>query len=408
MPETANLPQHSTRETCRVCGSAELSPLFSLGDIYVSDFIPEPHARAIRTPLELVYCDNCTLVQLRHTGPQELLYTRHYWYRSGINPVISRDLQEIAQIGQRMLGLKDADIVLDIGANDGTMLKYYPESLVRVGCEPALNLIPELRKVTPWVIEDFWTYENWRKLMGDKKARFVTAFGMLYDMEDPGQFVRDVARVLERDGVFVAQLMCLRPMLEKNDLGNICHEHLEYYSYDSLKYLFEHNGLEIFGVEENDINGGSYRLFSRHFGRGSIDYDEKYTRQDFIDFYNRLLETRRACVSFVRQETGRGQKIYAYGASTKGNTILQFYGLDHRLITAAADKDPRKWGKYTVGSLIPIVSEEEARKEADYFLVLPWAFFATFYERERAWMERGGKFIVPLPRFRVVGADDPA
>jgi hypothetical protein len=178
---------------------------------------------------------------------------------------------------------------------------------------------------------------------------------------------------------------------------------LEFYSYDSLVYLFEKNGLEIFKVEENDINGGSYRLFARHYKKGSIKIKEKFTKKDYKDFYKRIERNKKACVDFIKKETRKGKKVYVYGASTKGNTILQYYGLNDKLIKGAADKSKEKWGKYTVGTLIPIVSEEKARKDADYFLVLPWAFFKTFYEREKKWLRRGGKFIVPLPSFRVVG-----
>ena len=371
---------YTTRTTCRVCGADKLTPLFSLGDLYVSTFVAQPGDSIGKAPLELVYCENCTLLQLKHTAPQELMYSRHYWYRSGINPVIGNDLKEIAEVAQSMVPLQEGDVVLDIGTNDGTMLKFYPEHVIRVGCEPADNLIEEVRKITPYVIHDFWNYEVWQKLMGDKKAKIVTAIGMFYDMEDPGQFIGDAAKVLDEDGVFVAQLMCLRPMLEKNDVGNICHEHLEFYSYESLRYLFEHNGLEIFKVEENSINGGSYRLFARHLNQGSIDYPEKLTKEDYQDFYKRIEENKQKCVAFIKQEVAKGKKVYVYGASTKGNTILQYYGLNNKLIKAAADKDEQKWGKFTVGTLIPIVDEEKARKDADYFFVSPWAFFYTFYK----------------------------
>ena len=406
MPERVLRQNYTTRKTCRVCDSEKLTPVLSLGNLYVSTFVKSKKDKVIRAPLELVFCENCSLLQLRHTAPQELLYTRHYWYRSGINPVIRKDLKEITQVAWEIAKLRKGDIVLDIGANEGTLLKHYPESLIRVGCEPARNLIPDLRKVTPWVIDDFWNYDLWQKMFPDKKAKVITAIGMFYDMEDPNQFIRDAARALDEKGIFIAQLMCLRPMLEKNDLGNICHEHLEYYSYDSLKYLFERNGLEIFKVEENDINGGSYRTFARLYKQGSIEFDEKFTKKDYEEFYKRIQENKKSCVDFIKQEVRKGKKVYVYGASTKGNTILQYYGLNNKLIKGAADKSPEKWGRYTVGTWIPIVSEAEARKEADYFLVLPWAFFDTFYERERKWLERGGKFIVPLPRFRVVGVVD--
>ena len=395
------IPRYITRKTCRVCGSNKLEKVFSIGNLYISTFVKNRKERAPRAPLELVHCKNCDLLQLKHTAPQELLYARHYWYRSGINPVITADLKEIAQVATKMAKLKKGDIVLDIGANDGTMLKYYPKNLIRVGCEPATNLTKYLRKVTPHIIADFWTYKSWRKKFSDKKAKVITAIGMFYDMENPNQFIRDAAKALDKNGIFIAQLMTLKPMIQKNDLGNICHEHLEYYSYPSLVYFFEKNGLEIFKVEENSINGGSYRLFARHLKKGSIKYPEP--KYDYKAFAKRLETNKKKAVDFIKREVKKGKKVYVYGASTKGNTILQYYGLDNKLIKAAADKDKQKWGKYTVGSLIPIISEDKARKDADYFFVSPWAFFDTFYKREKDWLKKGGKFIVPLPRFRVVG-----
>lgn len=394
-------PRTTTRKTCRVCGHKPLTPILSLGNHYISTFLTHPKEKTPKAPLELVLCKNCDLLQLKHTAPQELLYARHYWYWSGLNPVITADLKEIAQVATKMVKPKKGDIVLDIGANDGTLLKFYPKSLIRVGCEPATNLIKHLRRVTPHVIADFWTYKAWKKKFGEKKAKVITAIGMFYDMEDPNQFIRDAAKALDKNGIFIAQLMTLKPMIQKNDLGNLCHEHLEFYSYPPLVYLFEKNGLEIFKVEENSINGGSYRLFARHLKKGSIKYKEP--KYDYKAFAKRLETNKKKAVDFIKREVKKGKKVYVYGASTKGNTILQYYGLDYKLIKAAADKDKQKWGKYTVGTLIPIMDEDKARKDADYFFVSPWAFFDTFYKRERDWLKRGGKFIVPLPNFRVVG-----
>lgn len=395
---------YNTRKTCRLCGSAKLSPVLSLGNLYVSTFVKSKKDKITKAPLELVFCEHCTLLQLKHTAPQELLYSRHYWYYSRINPVILKDLKEITKVAQKLVTLKKGDMVLDIGANDGTLLLHYPKNLIRVGCEPAKNLLPALKKVTPHVIGDFWNYANWQKKFGDKKAKVITAIGMFYDMEDPNQFIRDSVKALDEKGVFIAQLMCLAPMLQKNDIGNICHEHLEYYSFESLKFLFEKNGLEIFKIEENSINGGSYRIFARHFKKGSITFKEKFTKKDYKDFFGRINKSKESCVEFIKKETQKGKVIYGYGASTKGNTILQYYGLDSRLIKGVADKSPEKWGKYTVGTYIPVVTEKEARAKADYFLVLPWAFFDTFYKREKAWLKKGGKFIVPLPHFKIVGS----
>lgn len=394
--------------TCRLCRSSDLRDVFSLGEQYINDFVPpEKIGKGLKAPLELMMCNHCSLLQLRHTAPQELLYSRFYWYRSGVTDTMRHALRDITESVERMITLKPSDVVLDIGANDGTLLTTYTaKGIHRVGCEPANNLIDMLKQNADYVMHDFWDYERYMALAtqwGLGKAKVITAIGMFYDLEDPNRFIRDAQRSLTKDGIFIAQLMCLATMLEKNDIGNIVHEHLEYYSLESLKYLFETNGLEIFKIEENEVNGGSYRLFARHYKGTGIGFEEKITLEDILAFAKRVEENRNKCVDFIKQEVNKGKKVYVYGASTKGNVILQYYGLDNTLITAAAERSPEKWGKYTVGTWIPIVSEEEARKSnPDYFLVLPWGFFPEFYEREKKWREGGGKFIVPIPEFSVV------
>lgn len=382
---------------CRVCGSEDLSDLFSLGDLYLSTFVDKEGENIGQAPITLVWCENCTLVQMKHTAPQELMYSHHYWYRSGLNKVIIDDLKEIAETALKMVHIKPQDIVLDIGANDGTLLRFYPSTLVKIGCEPATNLVGELKKIADIVIEDFWEYEKHKDFFSEKKAKIITAIGMFYDMDDPGQFIKDAVKALAPDGIFITQLMTSKPMLEKNDVGNICHEHLEFYSYASLKYLFEQNGLEIFKVGENGINGGSYRLFARHYKSGSIDYPENITKEDYVEFAKRVQKNKEDCVKVIKDIVGQGKKVYVYGASTKGNTILQYYGLGKDVIKGAAEIHPEKIGKYTVGSHIPIIKEEEAKKDADYFLVLPFAFREVFIKREQEWLRKGGTFIFCTP-----------
>jgi len=398
------IPKTTTRTTCRLCGGG-LKSVLDLGDHYVSDFVKKDFKGGIKAPLELVLCENseCGLLQLRHTAPQEIMYSRHYWYRSGLNQTIIDDLRDIAEKAREMVSLKKGDVVLDIGANDGTLLSFFPKDYVRVGCEPADNLQEELKKHADYALHDFWSEAAYKKL-GLPKAKIIAAIGMFYDMEDPNQFVRDACNVLADDGVFIAQLMTLKPMIEKNDLGNICHEHLEFYSYPSLVCLFEKNGLEIFKVEENSINGGSYRLYARKLKEGSIKHPEP--EFDYTAFAQRIENNKKKTVDFIKQAVAERKKVYGYGASTKGNTILQYFDLGPDLVTAIADKSEEKWGKYTVGTMIPIVSEEEARKaNPDYFLILPWAFTDAFVKREVQWLRGGGKFIVPFPEFTIIDAE---
>ena len=227
---------------------------------------------------------------------------------------------------------------------------------------------------------------------------------MFYDLEDPNKFIRDAANSLHDDGIFVAQLMCLKSMIEKNDIGNICHEHIEFYSLKSLKYLFENNGLEIFKIEENNINGGSYRIFCRKFMKGSIKLKNENINLMMKKFVQRAKLNKKIMTNFIEKQKKLNKKIYLYGASTKGNTLLQYYNLNNKVIPYAAERSPEKWNKYTVGTGIKIISEKSARKSnPDYFLVTPWGFINEFIKRESNWLKKGGKFIVPFPKLRVIG-----
>ncbi len=413
-----NSLKYTTRETCRVCYSPELTFLFTLGEQYVNNFVPEDKVYSgVKAPLEMVFCENCTLVQLKHTAPQELLYAGFYWYKSGVTDTMKKALRDITSKAEKIGQLKEGDVVLDIGSNDGTMLRTYEvPGLVTVGVEPANNLAEEGKKGLSYHIHDFWNIEKYDAVVG-KKAKIVTAIGMFYDMEDPNQFIADAGKALTDDGIFIAQLMCSRNMLETNDVGNICHEHLEYYSFASLEYLYNKNGLEIFDVEINKVNGQSYRLYAKKKGANVVGFEgaaarvadvkesekELATKEPYLRFFERIEAEKKKCVEFVNNAVKEGKKVWVYGASTKGNVILQYYDLDHNLIQFASERSPWKWGKYTIGTKIKCVSEEEARREQpDYFLVLPYGFFNEMYVREEEWRSRGGKFIVPLPTFRVV------
>ena len=226
---------------------------------------------------------------------------------------------------------------------------------------------------------------------------------MFYDLDDPSKFISDAAEVLDVNGVFIAQLMCLDSMIKKKDFGNICHEHLEFYTYDSLKFLFEKNGLKIFKIEQNDVNGGSYRIFCKKNAKKSISHKERTTLRDIKKFMSHVETNKKKCLKFLKKAKKEGKRVFIYGASTKGNTLLQFYGINQSLIKYAAERSPEKWGKYTIKSGIEIISEEKARKlNPDYFFVLPYAFIKEFIKREKTWLKGGGKFVLPYPNFKVL------
>ena len=402
------IPKTKKIKKCRLCNSKKLINIHNFGNHYVSNFVTKRNVKkGVKAPLNLVYCNNCKLLQLEHSAPQEIMYKKFYWYRSGVTNTMKYALKDIFLKVKKMSLLKKGDTILDIGANDGTLLKYFKnDGYTTIGCEPAKNLTNELKKNSNYVIDNFWNYKYLSNILNKhklKKPKVITAIGMFYDLEDPSKFISDAANSLDENGVFIAQLMCLNSMIKKNDLGNICHEHLEFYSYPSLKFLFEKNGFKIMKIEENEINGGSYRIFCKKNIKKSIAYREKTSLNDIKKFIKRVKQNKKKCLSFLRKCKVDGKKVFIYGASTKGNTLLQYYGINSKMISFASERSPEKWGKYTIGTGVEIISEEYARKlNPEYFFVMPYAFIKEFVIREKKWLKKGGKFILPFPNFKVL------
>lgn len=381
----------------------------------------QPVQRAV--PLELVRCDMsadeeaCGLLQTRHTVPGSILY-HSYWYRSGINRTMTRNLHEIAQRAEQLVGLRSGDVVVDIGCNDGTLFDgYRTERLHHLGYDPS-NVARYAVEKGYAVVGDFFDASTFRDRFGDRRARVVTTIAMFYDLERPRDFIADVAAVLAEDGVWVMELHYLPTMLATNAFDSIVHEHLEYYSLAVLERLVAEAGLAVVAAELNSINGGSIRLSIGHVG--GLAQSESQLRSlralrirefelalDSPEPYERF----RIAAERIRNElfalcsslTAGGATIHVYGASTKGNTILQYAGIDVSMIPYAADRNPDKWGSETIATRIPIISEDESRAMMpDYYLALPWHFLDEFLEREAAFLERGARFIVPLPEVRLV------
>lgn len=391
-------------ECCRSCEGTDLTTVFDIGELKINAFMAEPNTDVGSAPLTLVHCADCDLIQLEHTVREQELY-ENYWYLSRLNKKIVDNLQSIVYDVSEVVDIEQGDIVVDIGANDGTLLSFWDsDQVIRVGCDPAQNIHAELEQHTDVLIGDFFTRENWLNHVGDRKAKVVTTVAMFYDLDNPNQFVEDIKSILADDGVWLCQLMTAAPMLRTNDIGNVIHEHIEYYSYISLMNLMERHGLEIFEVRENDINGGSYQLFIRQQQGPSIVYPEDISTETINQWAANIEHNREKTMQFIREVNDLGKKIYIMGASTKGNTIMQYYGLDSDTIAGAAEIHPDKIGKYLVGTSIPIVHEDEAKEKADYMLVFPFHFKQLFQYRIMAdWIEQGGELIFCTPEFEVVG-----
>jgi len=408
---------------CRSCGSGELKEIISLGEHYISNFIEseEEQEKIPKVPLELILCEDCKLLQLRHNAPQELMWNEQYWYKSAINRMIRDDLKDIIENTKKLVDLKKGEMIIDIGCNDGTMFDFCDkDNLVLVGFEPSGNVAREAESKGFKIINNFFNAEDFKKEFGDKKAKVITAISMFYDLEDPNKFLGDIVSILDKEGLFIIQQNYLVSMLKQNAIDNICHEHREYYSLYPLKNLLDKHGLEIFDLSLNDINGGSIRTYIRFKGSkkplplegaeeriSGVEKEEKemelHTSKPYQEFASRIDNTKKQLLEFFKRERAAGKVICGCGASTRGNTTLQYFGLGPDLITCIFDRNPDKWGKKTIGSLIPVESPDRIDEfKPDYQLVLIWHIFKGIGDDEKEFVKKGGKFILPFPKIKII------
>lgn len=428
MSRLAYSPILVTRSTCRICGSKALTPVVSLGAQLLSGAFAKPDgAPPVQrpVPLDLVRCDPalderaCGLVQMRHSVPPKVLYAS-YWYRSGVNQTMRDNLAGIAQMAEQIAGLKAGDLVLDIGCNDGTLLKSYrTEGIKRLGIDPS-DVVAHARAAGLEVVNDFFSAAALRSVYPEQKPKVITSIAMFYDLENPHLFVGNIKESLHEEGIWVLELSYLPTMLEMNSFDTICHEHLEYYSLAPMERLFAEHDLEVADVTLNNINGGSFRIAVGHAGktRPSPEASERMqqlrlkefemgldTDAPYAAFRKNIKQVRKDLGAFLRKAKAQRKLVHGYGASTKGNTTLQYCGVTPSLVPAIADRNEDKWGSQTIGTNIPIISEAESRKrKPDYYLVLPWHFIDEFKKREQEFLARGGKFVLPMPEVRVVGS----
>lgn len=405
-----------------------MEKLFSLGELYVSDFLAEGESpRCEKIEMTLLRDPDTKTIRLEKSAPLDAMYGK-YWYRSGINSTMKQALFDVVESITHTTKLEDSDVWLDIACNDGTLLSFVPDKMLKVGVDPVDDSYKqESEKIADLIIQDYFTADSYRSSKyGHKKAKVVTTIAMFYDLEKPEVFLKDVYDVMEDDGLFVVQMSYTPLMMEQMAFDNICHEHIYYYTLKTISTLFAANGFKIVDCQLNDINGGSFRVYAMK----DIGDTTKFATQPYRDvckfrvdsllsyenlmgyntkviwdvFYKKLCDLNKTLNDFIRNEKANGKTIWAYGASTKGNTLLQYFGLDNTLIDGIAERSPYKYGLKTVGTNIPIYSEEEMRAaKPDYLLVLPWHFISEFKEREKEFLNSGGKFIVPCPKFDVIG-----
>ncbi len=402
---------------CRISGSSNLINVLSLGEQYLTGVFPKTTTEQVsKGPLDLVWCPDSGLLQMKQSYSSEEMYGDNYGYRSGLNSSMVRHLTNKIHALERMITLSENDLVLDIGSNDATLLKAYRGTHRKIGIDPTGLKFKEYYTSDISLIPSFFSADAFKSEFPKAKAKIITSIAMFYDLENPMSFVKDIESILADDGIWHFEQSYMPSMLRTNSYDTICHEHLEFYSFRVVKNLLETCGMRVMDVQMNSINGGSFAVTackknaSYPSNTAIINWMLRQeddmgldTPKPYRDFEERVFKHRKNLVELIEAITGSGKTIFGYGASTKGNVLLQFCNLTTKHIPFIAEVNEQKFGCFTPGNNIPIISEKEAReKKPDYFLVLPWHFKNSILEREREYIDQGGKFIFPLPEIEIV------
>jgi hypothetical protein len=411
--------KYSEIDRCRISGSTHLVSVLNLGDQFLTGVFPRTTTQSVtKGPLELMWCPDSGLLQLRHSYDSAEMYGDNYGYRSGLNASMVAHLQAKVRGLERMRSPRKGEWVLDIGSNDGTLLNSYQTVGLRpVGIDPTIEKFRECYSADAILIADFFSSEDFLALSSNQRATIITSIAMFYDLENPATFVKDIARTLASDGIWHFEQSYMPSMLRTNAYDTVCHEHLEYYSLGVTKQLLERHGLRILDVQMNGVNGGSFAVTACHddapFSENSaivdwmLQQEENWglrTPKPYREFEERVFRHRADLKRLIEMLVDNQKKVVGYGASTKGNVLLQFCQLGTEHLSAIAEVNPEKFGAFTPGTHIPIVSEAEARAmRPDYLLVLPWHFRNGIIQREKDFLAEGGKIIFPLPEIEIVG-----
>ena len=408
---------------CRICGNSNLAPVINLGVQALTGVFPGPGESVESGPLEVVKCisegadEVCGLVQLRHDYQMEKLYGDNYGYRSGLNKSMVEHLQNIVAKIEGLVKLNSGDLVIDIASNDGTLLAAYKnKELELVGIDPTASKFASYYPNYIKSIPEFFSADIVKNNFGNKKAKVISSIAMFYDLPQPLEIMKQIAEIMDVDGVWVTEQSYLPAMIDNISYDTICHEHLEFYTLRQFKWMADRAGLKIIAVELNNTNGASLALTLAKTDSGYAEATDKIKQMllneeqkgmEEMVIYKKFAEQvevqRIELKKFIEKTLAAGKKILGYGASTKGNVLLQYCGLSPKEIACIADVNEYKFGRHTPGTLIPIVSETEAKNmHPDYFLVLPWHFKNNIIAREKDYLAAGGKLVFPLPRLEII------
>jgi len=402
---------------CRSCQSKKLEHAFSLGKQSLTGLFPQSKDDTItKGYLSLVICKNCFLLQLEHSFNTNEMYGENYGYMSSLNQSMFDHLKNKVTKLKKKINLVSNDIIIDIGSNDGTFLGFFEKKFQLIGVDPTIKKFNKFYKKNIIKIADFFSYKILTKSLKDKKAKLITSISMFYDLPNPIKFVEDIYDCLDDNGLWHLEQSYMPAMIRNLSYDTICHEHVEYYSLKSIKFILDKVGFKIIDIEFNDINGGSFALTvakrDSNYKENTktvqwllekeeiLKYNEVSTHRNF---YKQCVKQKQLLINLLKNLKDMKKKVLGYGASTKGNVILQFCNIDERLIPYIGEVNKFKYNKYTPGSNIKIISENELKNmKPDYMLVLPWHFKNFIIKKEKQFLKNGGKLIFPLPDIEIV------
>ena len=415
------VPVNGRIEGCRACGETDLPSVLDLGRmplanrLLAEDQLNEPEPTY---PLELVFCPRCSLVQITQTVPPEELFD-HYLYFSSFSDTVLNNAREVVDLMRKWKRLSGESLVVEVASNDGYLLQFYREAGVPVlGIEPAANIAKvavEERGIR--TVNEFFGRDFARSLATrGERADVMHANNVLAHVADTNGFVEGFAILLKEDGIVVVEVPYLRDTVEGTEFDQIYHEHLCYFSLTSLDRLFRSHGLTIFDVQHIAIHGGSLRVFARreldmpgHVGQavGDMLDEEQGLGMDMLEYYrafaSRVEQLKAGLRELLSDLKSASKRIAVYGASAKSATLLNYFGIGAETLDWVADRSTAKQGLYTPGTRLPIVPPERMLEDQpDYVLLLSWNFRDEILGQQAAYRERGGRFIIPIPKLEVV------
>jgi hypothetical protein len=401
---------------CRSCGSKKLKPAFDMGVQRLTGIFPKnKNEKVPKGSLALIFCENCSLLQLLNSFDPNIMYGDNYGYMSSLNKSMVTHLKNKAEKIKRLSNFKNGDVVLDIGSNDGTFLSFFPKNLELVGVDPTIKKLKRYYRKDIIKISDFFSEQIITQKI-KKKIKAVSSISMFYDLENPINFAEQIYDILDKNGIWHLEQSYMPMMLKNNSYDTICHEHLEYYSLQSIKYIFDKVGFKIIDLQFNDINGGSFAIT---VAKKESKFKDSHKMVDWLlnkellfqynnlvtfkKFFSNIKKHKESFRNLLLNLKSDKKKVIGYGASTKGNVILQYCNINENLVPYIAEVNKFKHGRYTPGSKIKIISEEIAKKmNPDFFIVLPWHFKNFILDKEKKFLKQEKKIIFPLPDIEII------